>query len=139
MHNDLISIQGRTDQRSKRIFFLLRSQFSCLTDTSRQFFYQDLNNLFNYSPRLSHRNIRTQAATMEYARRVPMLIILTSWPSSKIAPRIPVSSPAENVPASGVWNRGLTVPIHLNISPSEAMAYITRGSGNIAPSKLECE
>lgn len=92
---------------------------------------------------ISHRKISTQEATIEYASSVPILIILTNCVSSNIAARMPiiikrlyclvdhmkikcvdepVRSPAESVPMIGVWNRELTLPIHLKINPSEAMA-----------------
>lgn len=92
---------------------------------------------------IPHRKISTQEATIEYASRVPMLIILTNCVSSNIAAKMPViikqlyhlvdhmkirymdepvRSPAESVPMIGVWNRELTLPIHLKINPSEAMA-----------------
>lgn len=38
---------------------------------------------------------------------------------------------------NGVLNLSLTVAKNLNNNPSLDMAYITRGSGNIAPSKLK--
>lgn len=88
----------------------------------------------------------TQAATIEYASSVPILIMSINCWRSNIAARtpatfhlsfyvanwynedkarsrdVPVKSPAINVPISGVWNRELTFPIHTNIRPSEAMA-----------------
>lgn len=50
---------------------------------------------------------------------------------------LPVSKPAKSVPITGVWYLAFTIPRDLNIRPSEAIAYIIRGKGNIAPNKLK--
>lgn len=50
--------------------------------------------------------------------------------------RLPVRIPAAKVPTTGVENLSLTCPKILNINPSDAIAYIILGNGNIAPNKL---
>lgn len=102
-----------------------------------------------------YRNNRTQAATMVYANKVPIDIILTNCERLKradinpkkiinictinilvISIRLPVNTPARSVPITGEENRLLITPRNRKINPSDAMAYKILGNGNIAPNKL---
>lgn len=48
----------------------------------------------------------------------------------------PATMPEVRVAVSGVLVRGLILAMYLNSSPSSAIAQITRGMGNKAPSRL---
>lgn len=61
------------------------------------------------------------------------IISANSLTSKKVAMSAE-NSPATSVAYTGVLKRGLTTPKNLKIKPSLAMAYNTRGNGNMAPS-----
>ena len=58
---------------------------------------------------------------------VPMLIIFTSWLTSKIADKDPVKKPEIKIPYAGVLNRGRTLENTLKRRPSDDIAIRIRG------------
>lgn len=70
---------------------------------------------------ISCERLNTAARTPAMFYSTITLLIIDYWEEHECGDE-PVRNPADNVPMNGVWNRELTLPIHLNISPSEAMA-----------------